>query len=188
MDVESYASRLAVSRIVERLPGNGQDVLIALFEIGATNSSLQVLAEHELVYERDQVFGGAQLTQMMVRQYGFTLEEAEAKKRSGEVPDDYGSAVLQPYVESLAQEIERSLKFFFASTPNNTVDYVFLAGGTAGLPGLTEAVTRYTSFPSQVVNPFDGMQVGKGVRVKKLLREAPSYLTACGLALRRYLK
>ena len=188
MDVESYASRLAVSRIVARLPGNGQDVLIALFEIGAVSSSLHALANGELVYERDQVFGGAQLTQMMVRQYGFTQEEAEAKKRSGEVPDDYASAVLRPYVESLAQEIERALKFFFASTPNNTVDYVLLAGGTAGLPGLTEAVTHYTSFPCQVVNPFDGMQVANGVRPKRLLREAPSYLTACGLALRRYLK
>lgn len=188
VDVESYASRLATSRVIERLPGGGTDAVIALLEIGANTSTLQALCNDELLYERDQVFGGAQLTQMLVRQYGFTLEEAEAKKRAGELPDDYGTAVLQPFVESLAQEVERALKFFFTSTPHHRVDYILLAGGSAGLPGLTEAVTRHTSFPCQVVNPFEGMEIGRAVREKKMLREAPSYLTACGLAMRRFLR
>ena len=188
LDVESYASRLAASRVIGRLPGGGVDALIALFEIGAMTSTMQVLRNDDLIYERDQVFGGAQLTQMLVRQYGFTQDEAETKKRAGELPDDYGTVVLQPYVESLAQELERALKFFFTSTPHNRVDYILLAGGTAGIPGLTEAITRHTSFPCQVVNPFDGMEVGRAVREKKMLREAPSYLTACGLAMRRFLR
>lgn len=188
LDVESYASRLAASRVIGRLPGGGVDALIALFEIGAMTSTMQVLRNHDLIYERDQVFGGEQLTQMLVRQYGFTQDEAETKKRAGELPDDYGTVVLQPYVESLAQELERALKFFFTSTPHNRVDYILLAGGTAGIPGLTEAITRHTSFPCQVVNPFDGMEVGRAVREKKMLREAPSYLTACGLAMRRFLR
>ena len=188
LDVESYASRLAASRVIGRLPGGGVDAVIALFEIGAMTSTMQVLRNDDLIYERDQVFGGAQLTQMLVRQYGFTQDEAETKKRAGELPDDYGTVVLQPYVESLAQELERALKFFFTSTPHNRVDYILLAGGTAGIPGLTEAITRHTSFPCQVVNPFDGMEVGRAVREKKMLREAPSYLTACGLAMRRFLR
>lgn len=188
IDVESYASRLAAGRVIERLPGGGVDAMIALFEIGAMNSTLQVIRNDDLVYERDQVFGGAQLTQMIARQYGFTVEEAESKKRGGELPDDYGQAVLEPFVESLAQEVERALKFFFTSTPYNRVDYILLAGGTASLPGLTEAITRHTSFPCQVVNPFEGMEIARGVREKKMLREAPSYLTACGLAMRRFLR
>jgi type IV pilus assembly protein PilM len=188
LDVESYASRLAAGRIIDRLPGGGANAIIALFEIGAVTSGMQVLRNEDLVYERDQIFGGAQLTQMLVRQYGFTLEEAESKKRAGELPGDYGTTVLQPFVESLAQEIERALKFFFTSTPHNRVDYVLLAGGTAGVQGLTEAVTQHTSFPCQVINPFDGMGTGRGVREKKIMREAPSYLTACGLAMRRFLR
>ena len=188
IDVESYASRLAASRVISRLPGGGLDGVIAIFEIGALTSVMQVLRNDELVYERDQVFGGAQLTQMLVRQYGFTIEEAETKKRAGELPDDYGSTVLKPFVESLAQELERALKFFFTSTPHNRVDYILLAGGTASLPGLTEAVTRHTSFPCQIINPFDGMEMGRSLREKKVLREAPSYLTACGLAMRRFLR
>jgi type IV pilus assembly protein PilM len=94
--------------------------------------------------------------------------------------------VLRPFVDSMVQEIARALQFFFTSTPHNKVDHIMLAGGSAALPGLTAAVTKQTSFTCSLVNPFDGMEIGEGVRLKKMTREAPSYLTSCGLALRRF--
>ena len=63
-----------------------------------------------------------------------------------------------------------------------------LAGGTATLPGLKERVTDLTGFASSVVNPFENMQLGSAVRESRVRREAPSYLTACGLAMRRFLQ
>ncbi|MFN5940073.1 MAG: pilus assembly protein PilM, partial [Polaromonas sp.] len=137
VDVESYASRLATARLIEHLPNKGLDTLVALFEVGALTTSMQVIKNDEVLYERDQAFGGAQLTQLIVRQYGFSPEEAESKKRSGDLPEDYESGVLKPFVESMAQEIGRALQFFFTSTPHNKVDYVMLAGGSSALPGLT---------------------------------------------------
>jgi type IV pilus assembly protein PilM len=188
VDVESYASRLATARLIENLPNKGAGTIVALFEVGALTTSMQVIRDDEVLYDRDQAFGGAQLTQLIVRQYGFSLEEAETKKRSGELPDDYESSVLRPFVESMVQEIGRALQFFFTSTPHNKVDYIMLAGGSAALPGLTAAVTSHTTFPCSLVNPFEGMEMGDGVRLKKMTREAPSYLTSCGLALRRFLQ
>ncbi len=187
LDIESYASRLVMQRIVSALPGEGKDALIALFEIGAENTSLKVLRDDELLYDRDQAFGGSQLTQLISRQYGFSFEEAEAKKLSGDLPEDYQSSILGPFVDSLSQEIGRALQYFFTSTPHHKVHYVMLAGGTAGLPGLKDRVTELTGFASMVVNPFEGMKLGSAVRESKLRREAPSYLTACGLAMRRFL-
>jgi type IV pilus assembly protein PilM len=188
VDVESYASRLATGRLIDGLPNKGLDTMVALFEVGAMTTSMQVIRNDEVLYDRDQAFGGAQLTQLIVRQYGFSPEEAETKKRSGELPEDYESGVLRPFVDNLAQEIGRALQFFFTSTPHNRVDYVMLAGGSASLPGLTDAITAQTSFACQVVNPFEGMAMGGGVREKKMRREAPSYLSACGLAMRRFLQ
>ncbi|MES2509668.1 MAG: pilus assembly protein PilM [Pseudomonadota bacterium] len=188
VDVESYASRLATARLIENLPNKGVDTMVALFEVGALTTSMQVIKNDEVLYERDQAFGGAQLTQLIVRQYGFSPEEAESKKRSGDLPEDYESGVLKPFVESMAQEIGRALQFFFTSTPHNKVDYVMLAGGSSALPGLTEAVTQQTSFASMCADPFEGMTIGANVREKKMRREAASYLTSCGLALRRFLR
>jgi type IV pilus assembly protein PilM len=188
VDVESYASRLATGRLIEGLPNQGQDSIVALFEVGALTTSMQVIRNDEILYDRDQAFGGAQLTQLIVRQYGFSLEEAESKKRSGELPDDYESTVLLPFLDSMVQEVGRALQFFFTSTPHNRVDYVMLAGGSAALPGLTAAVTQHTTFACSVVNPFEGMEMGSSIRLKKMAREAPSYLTSCGLALRRFMQ
>jgi len=160
VDVESYASRLAAGRLIQALPNGGVDTMVALFEVGAFTTSMQVIS----------------------------AEEAENKKRNGDLPEDYGTAILKPFVDSLAQEVARALQFFFTSTPHNRVDYVMLAGGSAALPGLSDAVTSQTSFPCNLANPFEGMQVGAAVREKKMRREAPSYLTSCGLAMRRFLQ
>ena len=88
----------------------------------------------------------------------------------------------------MAQEIGRALQFFFTSTPHNRIDQVLLAGGSAALPGLIEAVSQQSSFSCAVLNPFEGMEMGSAVRLKKMVREAPSYLTSCGLAMRRFLQ
>jgi type IV pilus assembly protein PilM len=190
VDVESYASRFATARLIGNMPNQGVDTMVALFEIGSVTTSMQVIRNDEVLYERDQAFGGAQLTQLIVRQYGFSFEEAEIKKRSGELPQDFSQGVLKPFVESMTQEIARALQFFFTSTPYNRVDYVMLAGGSASLGGLTESVTRKTAFACQLVNPFEGMGMGMGigseVMENKMRREAAAYLTACGLALRRF--
>ena len=188
LDIESHASRLAIGRIIAGLPNEGRDALVALFEIGADTTSLKVLRDDELLYDRDQAFGGAQLTQLISRQYGLSFEEAEAKKLAGDLPEDYEAQLLTPFVESLAQEVGRALQYFFTSTPHHKVHYVLLSGGTASLPGLPERVTQLTGFAARIVNPFDGMQLGPGVREGRLRRDAPSYLTACGLAMRRFLQ
>ena len=188
LDIESHASRLAMSRVVAALPNEGRDALVALFEIGADTTSLKVLRDEEMLYDRDQAFGDSQLTQLISRQYGFSFEEAEAKKLANDLPEDYEDVILRPFVDSLSQEIGRALQYFFTSTPHHKVHYVMLAGGTATLPGLKDRVTELTGFASQVVNPFDRMKLGSAVRESTLRREAPSYLTACGLAMRRFVQ
>ncbi|MBH9552427.1 pilus assembly protein PilM [Inhella gelatinilytica] len=186
MDVESHASRMAMGRLIQALPDSGKDALIALFEIGAETTSLKVLRDEELLYDRDQAFGGGQLTQLIARQYGLSFEEAETKKLSGDLPEDYPGQVLEPFVDSLSQEIGRALQYFFTSTPHHKVHYVMLAGGTATLPGLKDRVTDLTGFACMVVNPFDRMIMGAGVREGRIQRESAAYLTACGLAMRRF--
>jgi type IV pilus assembly protein PilM len=186
VDVESYASRLAAGRLIQNFPNKGEGQIVALFEIGALTTSMQVLRNDEVLYDRDQSFGGAQLTQQIVRQYGFSQEEAETKKRNGDLPEDYESVVLTPFIETIVHELGRALQFFFTSTPHNKVDHIMLAGGSASLPGLPEAVTKHTTFPCILLDPFKGMVIDQSLQTKKMAREMPSYLTSCGLALRRF--
>ncbi len=45
LDIESHASRMAMGRLVQALPNEGKDALVALFEIGADTTSLKVLRD-----------------------------------------------------------------------------------------------------------------------------------------------
>ncbi|MBB3102903.1 Tfp pilus assembly PilM family ATPase [Azomonas macrocytogenes] len=56
------------------------------------------------------------------------------------MPDNYDTEVLQPFKESVVQQVSRSLQFFFASGQLNAVDYIVLAGGTASIPELGELI------------------------------------------------
>lgn len=186
MDIESYAARAAIDRITEQLPKAGQGQIIALFQIGAQVTHVSILLDRQPIYEREQPFGGNQLTQDIVRAYGLSYEEGEAKKKAGDLPEGYERELLNPFLENAALEVTRAIQFFFTSTPYTRIDQIFLAGGCAIIPGLVDIVAGRTKISTSVVSPFTGMQLASTVREKQLRSEAPAYLVACGLAMRRF--
>ncbi|MBI2315654.1 MAG: pilus assembly protein PilM [Betaproteobacteria bacterium] len=186
MDVESYAVQTSFKMISKQFPNEGRDQNIALVDIGANVMNITVLRNDQAVYTREQAFGGGQLTQDIMRQYGMSQEEAENAKRSGGLPENYEPEVLKPFMENAAMEIQRALQFFFTSTQYNTVDHILLTGGSAVLPGLDEVVSRQTQINTLVANPFADMAISPRVQMKKLAADAPSLMIACGLAMRRF--
>ncbi|MYM70083.1 type IV pilus assembly protein PilM [Pseudoduganella sp. FT55W] len=186
MDIESYAARSALDRVTAQLPEGGAGQIIALFQIGAQVTHISVMLDGVTVYEREQPFGGNTLTQDIVRSYGLSFDEAEARKKTGDLPDNYHAELLTPFLESAALEVTRAIQFFYTSTPYTRVDQLFLAGGCALIPGLLELVASRTRISSAVISPFKGMQLGPSVRESQLRLDAPAYLVACGLALRRF--
>jgi type IV pilus assembly protein PilM len=186
VDIESYAAKGALDHATQFLSSSPKDKIIAVFDIGHTLTKLTILLNDQTVFEREQAFGGAQLTQDIVRLYGLTPEEAEVRKRSGDLPDNFLNDVLNPFVDQLAGDASRSLQFFFTSTPYTKVDQILLAGGSSVIPGLIEAIAERTQVLTEIVSPFQGMEVASTVREKQLKLDAPALLVACGLAMRRF--
>lgn len=186
MDVESFAAEAAFELVAQRLPGGAGNKIVAVIDVGSSVMNVSVLRNGQQLYAREQSFGGNQLTQEIARQYGMSLEEAEAAKRGGSLPEDFERDLQRPFMDSLALEVSRALQFFFTSTQYNQVDHIVLAGGCAVMPGLAEVVGGRTQVPTVVANPFAGMALSSRVRPKNLLADAPSLMVACGLALRRF--
>jgi len=186
MDIESYAARASLQRATLDAPDANPEQIVALFQIGAQATHISVMQNGETIYEREQPFGGNQLTQDIVRAFGLSFEEAEARKKSGDLPDNYRSDLLTPFLENAALEVTRAIQFFYTSTPYTRIDQIYLAGGCALLPGLLDIIASRSRISSAVVSPFKGMQLGASVREQQLRNEAPAYLVACGLALRRF--
>jgi len=186
VDVEAYALERAFDLVEHQLDSHGDDLIVAIVDVGATMTTLSVLAGGKTVYTREQIFGGKQLTEEIQRRYGLSVEEAGLAKKQGGLPDDYEPEVLTPFREAVVQQVARALQFFFGASQYNSVDYVVLAGGTASIGGLVEMVEDKTGTPTVVANPFSDMAVSSKVNASALSNDAPSLLIACGLAMRSF--
>ena len=187
VDVEPYAAETAFSQIRAQLPDGAEDKCVALVDIGASVMNVNVLRNGQSIYTRDQQIGGEQLTQQIQNAFGMTAEQAEAAKRSGDLPANYDSEVLSPFRENLVMEIARALQFFFTSSQHyNEIDYIVLAGGCAVLPGLDDAVATRTQVSTMVANPFALMTLSGKIKNRQLQADAPALIVACGLAMRRF--
>lgn len=186
MDVDTYAALRSYEQVAFQLPNGGKDQNVAIIDIGHTTTHVNIMHDNETVYQREHPFGGQVLTQEISRRFGLPWEEAEDAKCKGLLPDSFEAEVLRPFLDSAAQEISRALQLFFASSTQQHVDHILLAGGCSLVPGLDEAVFAKTQASTIIANPFAKMAVSSLVRPKQLAIDAPSLFVACGLALRRF--
>ena len=185
MDVEAFAVENAFALIADDLPA-GREGVVALVDIGATMTTLNVLRGGRSLYSREQLFGGKQLTDEVMRRYGLTYEEAGQAKRQGGLPETYEFEVLEPFKEAAVQQVSRLLQFFYAGSEFNRVDQIVLAGGCASIIGLPEMVEEQLGVPTQVANPLAQMTLGPRVQAHALAQDAPALMIATGLALRSF--
>jgi type IV pilus assembly protein PilM len=185
VDVEAFAMENAFRLIADQLPG-GKDGLVAIVDIGATMTTLNVLKNQRSIYTREQVFGGKQLTDEVMRRYGLSYEEAGLAKRQGGLPESYEIEVLEPFKEAMTQQVSRLLQFFFAGSEHNRVDQIVLAGGCASIAGVKEMVEEQIGVPTVVASPVASMTLSPKVQAQALQADAPALMIACGLALRSF--
>jgi type IV pilus assembly protein PilM len=185
MDVEAFAMENAFALVAAELPV-ATDALVALVDIGATMTTLNVIRSGRSLYAREQVFGGKQLTDEVMRRYGLSYEDACLAKRQGGLPESYEMEVLQPFKDAMVQQISRLLQFFYAGSEFNRVDCIVLAGGCAVLEYLPQMVEEQLGVVTVVANPLAHMTLGPKVEARALAQDAPALMIATGLALRSF--
>jgi type IV pilus assembly protein PilM len=186
MDVESFATQAAFELVRGQLQGGGENAVYAIVDIGAITARITMIHKDQSVYVREQQIGGNQLTQDIASHYGMTVEESEASKRNGSLPENYQTDILHPFIDKVANEIARALQFFFTSTQFNRVDHIILCGGCAQLTGLEERIASQTQTHTIIANPFSNMALSSRIKPRQLTQDAPALMVACGLAMRRF--
>lgn len=186
VDIEAFALENAFSLLAAARDDLGNAHISAIMDVGATTSTLSVLEDLKIIYTREQVFGGRQLTDEIQRRYGLSYEEAGLAKRQGGLPDNYEPEVLEPFKESMAQEVNRALQFFYSSSQVGAVDHVVIAGGCASIAGIAELIQSKIDTPVSIANPFANMSVASRVRQDALANDGPAMLISCGLSLRSF--
>lgn len=185
IDVESFAIEATYQEMKSGLDLS-DDEIVALFDIGATTTTLHVMYQGRSIYTRDQTFGGKQLTDEIMQRYGLSMAEAGLAKRQGGLPESYETEVLQSFNDSLIQQLSRALQFFFSATEFNNVDKIVLAGGTASIEGLGELTEEQIGVPVQIANPIDGFEMASRIDDVAIRTDSPALMTVIGLAMRTF--
>jgi len=164
---------------------------VVLVNVGASVTNINVLANGVSTFTRDISIGGAQFTDAVQKALNVSYDEAEALKCGGGgadsdavVPQEV-ERVLQTESEAIANEIQRSLDFYAATSADAHIARIFLSGGSAKVPALVKTIEGRTGVPVEIMNPFRNIDLGSGRFDPAYLQNvAPMAAVAVGLALR----
>ncbi len=160
----------------------------ALIDIGASVTSISILRGGVSVFWRDISMGGNQYTDTLQRELSLSRDQAEAAKRGEAVEGVSGDQVreiLGSVNEELCHEIQRTVDFVKAFAGSESpLEAIFLAGGGARLPGLTETLGERFGARVELIDPFRNVKV-PGALADRAEAMGPDAAVAVGLALRK---
>ena len=164
--------------------------VVALLNLGASVMNINIIKGTTPLFPRDVSVGGHQYTDSLQKELDLSFEDAEALKlghRVGTVSEDAKLPILQQVTEIIVLEIQKTFDFFRASTSGEHIEKIYLAGGSAKIPGLLEALRQEFSLPVEVLNPFQRIAPPVSGPLAGMIEEnAGQMAVAVGLALRSF--
>ena len=186
VDVEAYAMENACTLILGGRGEDDRDQTVAVADVGASTTTLHVLHEGQVVYTREQNFGGQTTHRRGPAPLWPAARPGDAEDPRRRRRRELRHRGLGPFKEALAQQIGRALQFFYSGTTFNRVDQIILAGGAASIRKIDELVEERLGIRHLVANPFTHMSLSPRIKAQELMREAPALMVAVGLALRGF--
>ncbi|CAN5729784.1 hypothetical protein BH09MYX1_BH09MYX1_25920 [soil metagenome] len=175
-----------VQNVLEYIHGLPEDQTIALLNVGAAVSSLNIVSRGVSAFTREVTNAGNTITEEIQRQLGVPFDQAEQMKlaaASGQVPPQVHSIIAQA-CEALAGEIQRSLDFYLATSGEAEIHRIVVCGGSVFLPSLLPAIEKRARVPVMILDGMANFTVERGVNEQDLRARSPQLAVAIGLALR----
>ncbi len=185
IDVDLFA--LANAWELCSLPGGeseeGETRGIALVDVGAVRTSINVLCGGETCFSREINVGGSDMTQAVARRLSVSPAEAEAIKRQPDAQEHDVTVAISPVLEDLTSELSLSLDYVEHHS-GVQVSEILLSGGGSLATGAAAFIEQTTGRTTRIWNPIEGLRVDSGVDVQELEAWAPTLVVAVGLASR----
>ena len=158
---------------------------VALVNIGARYSSINILKDGRSTFTGDVPVGGAEYTDALTRQLGLSPDQAEsAKMGRGGADAAAVEPVLGSVTEFIVEEIQRALSFFWTAATDEPLGGIVLSGGSARMPGLSDQLTQRLHCGVEVANPFRRVTIERSADRKLIESNGPALAVTVGLATR----
>ncbi len=185
MDIACFA----IENAFEANYGTAEEDIVALINMGAGAMNVNILKEGASVFTRDIQVGGNMFNEEIQKRLGLSSDDAEKVKLGGEVEDVDPEAVqevIRDSVESLCQEVQRSLDFFSATSSDEKVQKIFITGGVSKATLVKDSLEQRLGIPVESMDPFRQIIVDeKNFDMEYLQAIGPLFSVAVGLAMRR---
>ncbi|HUF90408.1 MAG TPA: type IV pilus assembly protein PilM [Gemmatimonadota bacterium] len=181
IDVDSFAVQTAFESAYDH-SGYGSFCLV---NIGREVTNLSLIEQTTPVLTRDLSIGTRRFAEVLVKELGISLEEAEARLRSEGPLDATSREALKEPVESLVAPVERARSILMGGDSQGRLDEVVLSGGGARLPGLAESIERRLGTKVTILDPFRAVAATSEIERMVAEHGGPQVLAvAVGLGLR----
>jgi len=163
---------------------------VALLNIGASVMNINIVRGGAPLFTRDVSVGGNQYTDALQKELDLSYEDAERLKRGEAVAgvnEEHRGTILRSVSDILILEIQKTFDFFRATASGENIQRIYLAGGTARVPGLVDLLREEFALPVEELYPFRKIVINPGRHNEDQVRElAPRLAIAVGLALRSF--
>lgn len=187
IDVDAFALQNCYELNYDPQPGQ----VVALLNIGASTTNINILNGNRSVFTRDATFGGNQYTSLLQKELGLTFDQAEQIKRGMPLPESIEQRDTQPILDTvsdiLALEIQKTMDFYRATVEDGeeAVQQILVSGGGSKLRGLVEFLATRFEVSVEVFDPFRKIRVdSRGFDPDYMREVVPEMAIAVGLALR----
>lgn len=162
--------------------------LIALIDLGAAKTSINITKNNSLLFMRDLSMGCGQINQKIVETVSCTLGEAEQIKHDSEfntIPAEELNNITGVIIDNWCTEIIRALDFYYSTYAGDHISRVLLSGGGANIKDFRDLLAEQTSAEVKIFDPFESLEVDDGLDPSYLKKIAPQAVISIGLAIRR---
>ncbi|HEV1993711.1 MAG TPA: type IV pilus assembly protein PilM [Candidatus Acidoferrum sp.] len=186
VDIDAFALQNCFEVNYEPDPGQ----TIALLNVGAGVMSINIVRSQIPLFTRDVSVGGNQYTDALQKELDLGFDDAE-KLKHGEsvagVSEEQKGGILRSVSDILILEIQKTFDFFRATASGENIQRIYLAGGTARVPGLVELLREEFAMPVEELYPFRKITINPARHSEDQLREIAARLAiSVGLALRSF--
>jgi type IV pilus assembly protein PilM len=161
---------------------------VALIDIGASKTSVNILKNNMSVFMRDVSLGCNQINNRIISMLSCTMSEAEEiklGKKADKLSVDELKEIRSSVVSDWSDEIRRALDFFYSTNPDEEIKQIVLSGGGANIKEFRELLALQSSAEVKIINPFERFEIDNHLDSDYLNQMAPQAAIAMGLAIRR---
>lgn len=184
VDIDSFALENMYDINYEIIEGE----TVALINIGASITNINVIQNGMLAFTRDVSIGGNKYTESIQKDLVLSYEDAE-KAKKGEATEEVDAFVLDSVIEGVSSEIVneimRSFGYFKTASGSEKIDKIMLSGGSSKIKGLVDFLQKHLETPVEIVNPFRKIEIPPEFDADYIRDVAPIAAVAVGLGIRR---